>query len=123
MLLFPPVMSEEESRPAQPPATAGKGTWPGLPESELRALSEAICPQSDGAESKMRLLAPWMDGERCGLTEKVSAQKSTAAHEAVVREREKAFQVGGANFVALLVHFVCVASYVLLLYNTPIYLP
>ena len=113
MFLFPPVMSED----AQPPATAGKGTWPGLPESELRDLSEATCPQGYGAESKMRILAPWMDGERCGLTEEVSTQKSTAAHEAVVRERDKAFQVGGANFVAPLVHFVCVASYVLLLYN------
>ena len=92
MLLFPPVMSEEESRPAQPPATAGKGTWP---ESELRDLREAICPQSDGAESKMRLLAPWLDGQRCGLTEEISTQKITAAHEAVVRERDKAFQVGG----------------------------
>ena len=118
MLLFPPVMSEEESRPAQPPATAGKGTWPGLPEAELRALWKVTCPQGDGAESKMRILAPWMDSEGCGLTEEISTPKSTAAHEAVVRERDKAFQVGGANFVPLLVHFVCVASYVLLLYNT-----
>ena len=57
------------------------------------------------------------------LQRKSQPRRNTAAHEAVVRERDKAFQVGGANSVALLVHFVCVASYVLLLYNTAIYLP
>ena len=89
-------MSEEESRPAQPPVTAGKGTWPGLPESELKALWEAVCPQSDVAEAKKRLL---IDGEGRSPTEEVSSKRSTIAHEAVVRSRDKVFQVRGVVYM------------------------
>ena len=99
VLLFPPVMSEEESRPAQPPATAGKGVWPGLPESELKTLWEAMCPQGDVAEGKKR---PLIDGEGSRPAEEVSSKKSTIAHEAVVRGRDEAFQVRGSNFAIVL---------------------
>ena len=89
----------------------GKRTWPGLPEAELKLIWEcanlhhaAREEQTNKSKTKMaasssrkKLASQAGRMEECGVTaptEVACSRKQSAAHEAVTKTRDKAFQVG-----------------------------
>ena len=89
----------------------GKRTWPGLPEAELKLIWESANlhhaareEQTNKSKTKMaasssrkKLASRAGRREECGVTpptEVACSRKQSAAHEAVTKTRDNAFQVG-----------------------------
>ena len=100
--------------PSQTTTAPGKRTWPGLPEAELKLIWESANlhhpvkeEQTDtsktkrAASSRKKLASQGGRREECGVapthppcTEVACSRKHSAAHEAVIKSRDEAFQVG-----------------------------
>ena len=82
-------------------AALGKGTWPGLPETELKLIwaSTTSGEPTDVKSSKKKLgMASPGGGEEesshAPPAEGVCSKKQSAVHEAVIKSQDETFQVG-----------------------------
>ena len=82
-------------------AAPGKGSWPGLPETELKLIWAGTTSEepTDIKSSKKKLVVASPRGGKeesshAPPTEGVCSKKQSAVHEAVIKSRDETFQVG-----------------------------
>jgi len=82
-------------------AAPGKGTWPGLPETELKLIWASTTSEEPtdikSSKKKLSVASPGGGEEESSHAppiEGVCSKKQSAVHEAVIKSRDQTFQVG-----------------------------
>lgn len=82
-------------------AAPGKGTWPGLPETELKLIWASTTSEEPAdiksSKKKLGVASPGggeQESSHAPPTEGVCSKKQSAVHEAVIKSRDQTFQVG-----------------------------